>query len=58
MSDIHPFLFLVIAEFAVFVAVLAGVSLWSAGGAATPVARPARAVTPARSPAGAPTLAH
>lgn len=54
MSEIHPFLFLVIAEFAGFIAVLAGVTLWSAGGKAKPAARPARVVTRARSPGAAP----
>lgn len=50
MSEIHPFLFLVIGEFAVFMSVLAGVSLWSSR-PARPV-RVARAVTPAKSPSG------
>ncbi|MEW5686203.1 MAG: hypothetical protein AB1942_14900 [Pseudomonadota bacterium] len=50
MSEIHPFLFVVIAEFAVFVAVLAGASLWTAAGAAKPK-RAARAVVRAKSPA-------
>jgi hypothetical protein len=50
MSEIHPFLFLVIGEFAVFMTVLAGVSLWSAI-PAKPV-RVSRVVTPAKSPSG------
>ncbi|PZQ63747.1 MAG: hypothetical protein DI570_07995 [Phenylobacterium zucineum] len=49
MTEIHPFLFLVIAEFAVFMSVLAGAALWTAAGAAKPK-RAAHAVVRAKSP--------
>jgi hypothetical protein len=51
MSEIHPFIFVVIAEFALFVALLLGASLWS-GAANAPADARAHAVTKARSPSG------
>ncbi|WP_165843887.1 hypothetical protein [Phenylobacterium kunshanense] len=51
MSAIHPFLFLIIAEFALFVVLLLAASLWSGTGA-MPKPGATRAVTSARSPTG------
>lgn len=53
MSEIHPFLFLLIAEFALFVALLLGASLWNGVAAkSTAPTKPARAVVVAKSPTG------
>jgi len=55
MSEIHPFIFLIVAEFALFVAMLLGASLWS-GSAAAPEPVRAKAVVSARSPTGLRTI--
>lgn len=51
MSAIHPFLFLIIAEFALFVVLLLAASLWRGTGA-TPKPGAARVIMSARSPTG------